>query len=317
MGATDASDLGEELFRELLELRTELRRFLHWSETRARAAGVTPAQHQLLLVVRGHDGASGPTINDVAEALLLKHHSAVELVQRAEVAGLVARQVDAEDHRVVRVSLSTAGYEALARLAPLHIEEIRRLRASGHALTGGDEEGVRAGQASVLPGPGPQRGGNDTWAGPAPADAVTPAGTASAGSSSAGSSVLEVVVQDIGSAPGAGSAWRVLVDRRWPTGVRADDAPFDEWLASLAPPPGLLRAMGDVVDPFGKLAAAYLALLRDGHTAELDRLVAVSRTRGLVLVTSAPDPTRSPAAVVVQALEERTGNGRTGPVSSQ
>jgi uncharacterized protein YeaO (DUF488 family) len=75
--------------------------------------------------------------------------------------------------------------------------------------------------------------------------------------------------------------------------------------------------MGDVVDPFGKLAAAYLALLRDGHTAELDRLVAVSRTRGLVLVTSAPDPTRSPAAVVVQALEERTGNGRTGPVSSQ
>ena len=66
----------------LLEFRTGLRRFLHWSEEQARAAGLTAAQHQLLLAVRGHDG--GPTIGEVAEQLLLRHHSAVELVDRAE-----------------------------------------------------------------------------------------------------------------------------------------------------------------------------------------------------------------------------------------
>ena len=54
----------------------------------ARAAGLTPAQHQLLLAVRGHDG--DPTIGDVAEHLMLRHHSAVELVDRAERAGLLA-----------------------------------------------------------------------------------------------------------------------------------------------------------------------------------------------------------------------------------
>jgi uncharacterized protein YeaO (DUF488 family)/DNA-binding MarR family transcriptional regulator len=316
MAEPDAADLGEKEFRELLELRTELRRFLHWSETRARLAGVTPAQHQLLLVVRGHDGASGPTINDIAETLLLKHHSAVELVQRAEVAGLVARHSDAQDHRVVRVTLGTAGHEALARLAPLHLEEIRRLRASGHALAAGGGEGPDGAAPRVRAAPGRDAPVGDAPVGDAPVGDAPSSPGAGAGTRLA-DEPLDVTVRDVGAAPPAGSAWRVLVDRRWPAGIRADDAPFDEWLASLAPPGALARAMGEVVEPDGEVAAAYRSLLHGSHGAELDRLVTLARTRGLVLVTGAPDAARSPAAVVVGALQERAGRGRAGPASSQ
>ena len=78
-------------FEYLLALRTGLRRFLHWSEHQARAAGITPAQHQLLLAIKCHPDAAGPTIGDVANYLVLRHHSAVGLVDRAAAAGLVTR----------------------------------------------------------------------------------------------------------------------------------------------------------------------------------------------------------------------------------
>src|SRR5262245_52173498 len=114
-------------YESLLALRDELRRFLHWSEEQARGAGLTPAQHQLLLAVRGHRG--DPTIGEIAAHLLLRHHSAVELVDRAQRAGLVARAVDPEDHRVVRVTLTPEGERRLAGLAAAHLAEIEGLRA--------------------------------------------------------------------------------------------------------------------------------------------------------------------------------------------
>ena len=64
-------------YEDLLSLRTGLRRFLRWSEQQAEAAGLTPAQHQLLLAVRGHADPRGPTVGEVADYLLLRHHSAV------------------------------------------------------------------------------------------------------------------------------------------------------------------------------------------------------------------------------------------------
>ena len=79
-------------FEYLLALRTGLRRFLHWSEHQARAAGITPAQHQLLLAIKGHPDPAGPTIGDVANYLVLRHHSAVGLIDRAATAGLVTRE---------------------------------------------------------------------------------------------------------------------------------------------------------------------------------------------------------------------------------
>jgi DNA-binding MarR family transcriptional regulator len=121
-------------YRKLLAFRTGLRRFLRWSEAEAMAVGLTPAQHQLLLAVRGSDAADGPTISDVAQALLLKHHSAVGLVDRAADAGLVTRVPDADDQRVVRLRLTALGARRLAALSALHVEELRRLASRARAL---------------------------------------------------------------------------------------------------------------------------------------------------------------------------------------
>src|ERR687887_1391800 len=95
----------DEDYRRLLELRTGLRRFLRWSEQQAESAGVTPAQHQLLLAIRGHPDPRGPTIGDVAGYLLLRHHSVVGLVNRAESAGLIRRGADPDNRSVVRLAL--------------------------------------------------------------------------------------------------------------------------------------------------------------------------------------------------------------------
>ncbi len=114
-------------YRRLLELRTGLRQFLHWSEQRAAEVGVTPAQHQLLLAIRGHAGSDAPTIGDVAESLLLRHNSAVGLVDRAVAARLVDRRADPADHRIVRLRLTPLGRERLRQLSGVHLEELRRL----------------------------------------------------------------------------------------------------------------------------------------------------------------------------------------------
>lgn len=114
-------------YEKLLGFRTALRRFLRWSESEARAAGLTPAQHQLLLAVRGHADPAGPTIGELAKYLLLRHHSVVELVDRAVSAGLARRARDEEDNRVVRLRLTPDGERAIEDLTLLHLEEIRRL----------------------------------------------------------------------------------------------------------------------------------------------------------------------------------------------
>jgi DNA-binding MarR family transcriptional regulator len=118
--------LSDGEFERLLDFRDGLRRFLHWSDVQARAVGLTAAQHQLLLVVRGH--GSPPSVGDVADHLLLRHHSAVELVDRAVNAGLVERVTDADDHRVVRIVLTTTGRRKVEALAAAHLEELSRLR---------------------------------------------------------------------------------------------------------------------------------------------------------------------------------------------
>jgi DNA-binding MarR family transcriptional regulator len=113
-------------YEDLLTLRTGLRRLERWSEQQAEAAGLTPAQHQLLLAIRGHADSRGPTIGEVADYLLLRHHSAVGLIDRADAAGLVERVRDRDDHRLVRLKLSKAGTKRLDGLAAQHLEELKR-----------------------------------------------------------------------------------------------------------------------------------------------------------------------------------------------
>jgi DNA-binding MarR family transcriptional regulator len=126
-------------YRRLLQFRTGLRRFLHWSAQQAESVGLTPAQHQLLLAIRGHDDSRGPTIGDVAAYLSLRHHSAVGLVDRAESAGLVARTEDQEDRRVVRLRLTEKGHSTLVALSRVHLEELKRLAPEMRALWAGLE----------------------------------------------------------------------------------------------------------------------------------------------------------------------------------
>lgn len=121
--------LPDDVYARLLAFRTRLRRFERWSADQAQAAGLTPAQHQLLLAIRGHADSRGPTVGDVAEYLLLRHHSAGELIQRAEAAGLVTRVRDAEDQRVIRLQLTETAAQCLQALTELHLKELERFSA--------------------------------------------------------------------------------------------------------------------------------------------------------------------------------------------
>lgn len=121
-------------YAQLLELRTGLRRFLHWSEEQARAHGVTPAHHQLLLAVKGHPGPQGPTVSDLAHSLVLRHHSVVGLIDRAQSAGLVGRRRDAEHPTLVRLTLTAAGEAKLEELTAVHLAELARLAPAMEAL---------------------------------------------------------------------------------------------------------------------------------------------------------------------------------------
>ena len=138
---TASSAVSDADYERLLTFRDGLRRFLRWSEDEAKRAGLTPAQHQLLLAVRGHAGT--PSIGDLADHLLLRHHSVVELVDRAERAGLVARSWEDEDQRVVRVSLTAVGRRRLQALSAAHLEELSRIRPRLDALWGDLRSGDR------------------------------------------------------------------------------------------------------------------------------------------------------------------------------
>jgi DNA-binding MarR family transcriptional regulator len=128
-------------YRHLLEVRTGLRRFLHWSEEQAHSAGLTPAQHQLLLAVRGHPGPDAPTVRDLADHLLIQHHGAVQLVDRAAAAGLVTRRRDETDHRRVHVVLTDEGCRVLESLSARHLDELRRVGLSFGEISAGIDAG--------------------------------------------------------------------------------------------------------------------------------------------------------------------------------
>jgi DNA-binding MarR family transcriptional regulator len=114
----------DRLLRTLADFRFELRRFLHFSEHAALAAGLHPQQHQLLLQVAGAPAATAVTIAYAAERLGLKHNSAVELVDRCEREGLLDRTVDQEDRRRAILRVTRKGRQLLSRLTSDHAREL-------------------------------------------------------------------------------------------------------------------------------------------------------------------------------------------------
>jgi DNA-binding MarR family transcriptional regulator len=121
-------------YRVLAEFRFLLRRFLVFSEDAARAAGLTPQQHQALLAIKGFAGGKAPTIGDLAEQLVIKHHSAVGLVDRLVKADYLRRRPDPGDRRRVALALTASGEKLLAELSSVHREELRMLTPSLKAL---------------------------------------------------------------------------------------------------------------------------------------------------------------------------------------
>ncbi len=267
--------LPQSAYARLLALRTGLRHFEAWSARQARAAGLTPAQHQLLLAIRGHSAPEGPTIGEVADYLLLRHHSAVGLVDRAEAAGLVERLRSEADHRVVRLRLTEEGAARLETLSELHLEELDRL-------------------ALDLPA---------AWAGLAPVQRAHGLG-AKPGGSSRGGTVEISIGRVYDGEPEAGRA--VLVDRLWPRGLAKTDAPFVKWLKELAPSSELRKWYGHRPERFEEFARRYREeLCGEASSPLLEALGAMARDEPVVLMTATRDLERSGAAVLRDVLLSR------------
>jgi len=112
-------------YRALADFRYELRRFLQFSEQAARAAGLEPQQHQLLLALRGMPAGVKPTIRVLSERVQTRHHSTVELINRMEARGLVRRDRGEKDRRQVFVRLTPRGDALLRLLSQFHRAELR------------------------------------------------------------------------------------------------------------------------------------------------------------------------------------------------
>jgi DNA-binding MarR family transcriptional regulator len=121
------SEVSQKEYRALAEFRYQIRCFLRFSEDAARAAGLEPHQHQLLLAVKGMPDGSGFSIGEVAERLQIQHHSTVELVDRLVQRGYVQRRHDGADRRHVLVHVTAKGERVLRELAVHHEEELREL----------------------------------------------------------------------------------------------------------------------------------------------------------------------------------------------
>jgi DNA-binding MarR family transcriptional regulator len=143
-GQAGSAALTKQDFEALARFRFGIRRYLRFSEETVRSHGLTPQQYQLLLALKGFPGRDWATVRELADRLQLRHHSVVELINRAQGQGLVERVPHPDDARAVRVQLTADGEQILGRLSALHRDE--RLRRS---LTARQWDAGFAGRGSV------------------------------------------------------------------------------------------------------------------------------------------------------------------------
>jgi DNA-binding MarR family transcriptional regulator len=124
----DGRSLTKADYEALARFRYTLRRFMRFTEEGARAAGLTPQQHQILLAIKGQPDRDWATISQLAEALQLRQNAVGGLVDRCEAAGLVVRIHGTTDRREVRVSLTPKGEAVLEGLSHRNREELNILR---------------------------------------------------------------------------------------------------------------------------------------------------------------------------------------------
>jgi DNA-binding MarR family transcriptional regulator len=126
-------------YRQLASFRYALRGFLRFSEAAAEKVGLTAQHYQALLAVCASSGTV--TINDLAQQLLIRHNSAVGLVDRLVGQGLLTREPAPEDRRKVYLRLTAKGDRVLRKLAEVHREELRRIGPQLEALLHSIAEG--------------------------------------------------------------------------------------------------------------------------------------------------------------------------------
>lgn len=112
-------------YSRLAEFRYQIRKFLSFSQKAAEENSIQPQQHQLLLAVRGVQKHTVPTIAVVAELLQIRHHSAVELVDRCIAEGLLVKSQDLDDRRKMILRITPRGQKILTELSWMHLEELR------------------------------------------------------------------------------------------------------------------------------------------------------------------------------------------------
>lgn len=121
------SGLSDADYASLAEFRYSLRKFLEFSEKAAASEGLTPQQHQAMLVIRGTSGASSG-VGRLAERLCIRPNTAAELVNRLEALGMVIRRASIIDRRQVEVTLTDLGSEKLETLSKAHRQELSQIR---------------------------------------------------------------------------------------------------------------------------------------------------------------------------------------------
>ena len=136
-------------YEALAEFRYALRKFLAYSEEAASKAGLTPQQHQALLSIKGAPGRGLLSISQIAERLLVRHHTAVELVDRLVGLGLVLRRADPTDARRIQVYVTKDGEETLQALSANHIEELKSIRPTLRKLLKQFDSKSRSSEFSV------------------------------------------------------------------------------------------------------------------------------------------------------------------------
>lgn len=135
--------LSHEDYRALATFRFALRGFLSFSERAVRAAGLTPRQHQALLGIKATPAEDIASMSQIADYLILQHNSTVELIDRLEAAGMVARVPDPVDGRRVLIRLTAAGERRIADLSTTHLAELERIRPALQNLLKGYTAPIR------------------------------------------------------------------------------------------------------------------------------------------------------------------------------
>jgi DNA-binding MarR family transcriptional regulator len=121
-------------YERLASIRYLVRQFAAFSEAAAETAGLKPQQHQALLAIKGFPGRDWVSIGELAERLVIRHHSAVGLADRLEARHLIRRRNDETDRRQVFLELTEEAETLLAGLSLAHQDELQRLAPLFQAL---------------------------------------------------------------------------------------------------------------------------------------------------------------------------------------